>query len=47
MSLIDILLIVVIAAALIFAARRCVRLKKSGGCGCGCSNCDGCPKNDN
>ena len=44
MKLIDILLLVALAAAIFFAVRRTVRTRKSGGCGCGCPGCTGsCP----
>ncbi len=44
MKPIDILLIAGLAIVLFFAIRRTVRMKKSGGCGCGCPGCDGtCP----
>jgi len=46
MKPIDILLLVVLAAVLFFAVRRMVRVRRSGGCGCGCPGCDGganCP----
>jgi len=45
-KLIDIALIAAVAAALFFALRRTIRVRKSGGCGCGCPGCDGgagCP----
>ena len=41
MKLIDILLIVALAAVIFFAVRRTVRTRKSGGCGCGCPGCNG------
>ena len=46
MKPIDILLLVIIAVVLFFAVRRMVRVRRSGGCGCGCPGCDGganCP----
>ena len=44
MKLIDVLLIVALAAVIFFAVRRTVRTRKSGGCGCGCPGCTGaCP----
>ena len=44
MKLIDILLIVALAAVIALAVRRTVRTCKSGGCGCGCPGCTGaCP----
>ena len=41
MNIIDILLILAIAAAVFFAVRHAVRTRRSGGCGCGCAGCDG------
>lgn len=41
MKLIDILLILVLAAVIAFAVRRTVKTRKSGGCGCGCDGCNG------
>lgn len=38
----DILLVVLIAAALFLAVRKLVRDKKRGKCACGCETCDGC-----
>ena len=44
MNIIDILLLVALAAVIFFAVRRTVRTRKSGGCGCGCPGCTGsCP----
>ena len=40
MNPVDLLLVLVIAAAFALAVRRCVRVHKKGGCSCGC--CDGC-----
>ena len=37
MNIIDILLILAIAAAVFFAVRHAVRTRRSGGCGCGCA----------
>ncbi|MGN1473645.1 MAG: FeoB-associated Cys-rich membrane protein [Eubacteriales bacterium] len=34
--------LILLAAALVFALYRIVRKKKTGGCGCGCSGCDKC-----
>ncbi len=39
MSLTDIAILVVIAAAVFFALRRIIRMRKSG-CSCGCGKCD-------
>ena len=47
MQITDILLIVLIAAALVLAVRSVIRAKKSGkscSCGCDCSRCGGCGK---
>lgn len=41
MKLIDIALIAVLAAVIFLAVRRTVRVRKSGGCGCGCAGCTG------
>ncbi|MBE6910747.1 MAG: FeoB-associated Cys-rich membrane protein [Ruminococcaceae bacterium] len=35
----DILLILLLAAALVWAAVRCVKTRRRGGCGCGCAGC--------
>ena len=46
MNPVDILLIVVLGVVLFFALRRTIRMRKSGGCGCGCPGCTGsagCP----
>ena len=40
----DILLILLIAAALFLALRRLIRNKKQGKCSCGCSSCPGCDR---
>ena len=42
MGPVDIILIVLLAAAVGAALRRVIKNKKRGGCGCGCG-CDGCP----
>ncbi|MBO7364229.1 MAG: FeoB-associated Cys-rich membrane protein [Lachnospiraceae bacterium] len=43
----DILLIILIAAVLVWAVVSIVRRRKKGGCSCGCEGCtgrrDGCP----
>ena len=48
MNAVDIALLALIAAAVIWAVRRSVRRAKRGGCGCGCDGCDakrtGCGK---
>lgn len=41
MKLIDIVLIAVLAAVIFLAVRRTLRVRKSGGCGCGCPGCTG------
>ncbi len=35
----DWLILILIAAAVLFAVRKIRRTGKSGGCGCGCSDC--------
>ena len=39
MNIWDIILSVILIAAVVLAIIRCVRVKKRGGCGCGCSDC--------
>ena len=39
MSIVEIAIIAVLAAAVFFAVRRIVKMKKSGGCSCGCAGC--------
>ena len=39
MKLIDIVLILALAAILFFAVRHAVKTRRSGGCGCGCTGC--------
>ncbi|MBP3736844.1 MAG: FeoB-associated Cys-rich membrane protein [Lachnospiraceae bacterium] len=39
MNLWNILLTVLIAAAVILAVVHCIRRRKRGGCGCGCDGC--------
>lgn len=47
MNIADVILIVLIALALIWALRVCIRNKKSGRCcGCECSYCSGCKKGE-
>ena len=44
MNIVDILLIIALGVVIVFAVRRTVRVRKSGGCGCGCPGCTGsCP----
>ena len=45
MKIIDVVLIAVLAVVIGLAVRRTLRVRRSGGCGCGCSGCpvDGCP----
>lgn len=43
MSAADYVILAIIAAAIFFAVRSLVRRGKKGGCGCGCSDCSGCP----
>ena len=38
----DWLILILIAAAVLFAVRKIRRTGKSGGCGCGCSDCPAC-----
>ncbi len=42
MNAVDIILLALIAAAVVWAIRRSVKLRKTGGCGCGCDGCTGC-----
>ena len=44
MSILDFLIIAVIAVAVFFAVRRIIRMRKSGGCSCGAAGggCSGC-----
>ena len=45
MSAVDILLIAVVVAAAALAVRSIVKRRKSGDCGCGCSDCTAsCPR---
>ena len=39
----DWLILILIAAAVLFAVRKIRRTGKSGGCSCGCSDCPACP----
>lgn len=39
MNFVDIILILIIALAVIFALRAVLRRNKKGGCGCGCGGC--------
>ena len=45
MTAADIVVLVLVGAALVAAGLFSVRSRKKrgGGCGCGCSNCSGCP----
>ena len=45
MSAADIVVLVLVGAALIAAVLFSIRSRKKrgGGCGCGCSDCSGCP----
>lgn len=43
MSAADYVILAIIAVAIFFAVRSLVRRGKKGGCGCGCSDCSGCP----
>ena len=44
MNIIDIILVLAIAAVVIFAVRHTIKTRRSGGCGCGCSGCNAdCP----
>ena len=42
MNVWDILIGLALLALLALAVRGAIRRKKSGGCGCGCSDCSGC-----
>jgi len=42
MNAVDIVLLVLIAAAVTWAVRRSIKSAKHGGCGCGCDGCTGC-----
>ena len=49
MNLVDIALLLLLAAALFFALRRVWKTRKTGGCSCGgctgdCSHCSGCSR---
>lgn len=44
MSAVDIVIIVILAAAVGLAVMRIVKNFRKGGCGCGCADCTGCPK---
>ena len=41
MKLVDVLTLAVLAIVVFFAIRKVIRLKKSGGCSCGTSGCNG------
>ncbi|MGM9634639.1 MAG: FeoB-associated Cys-rich membrane protein [Candidatus Avispirillum sp.] len=45
MSAVDIAVLIAVAAAIAAAVFFSVRgrIKRGGGCGCGCSDCSGCP----
>ncbi len=45
MTAADIVVLVLVGAALVAAVLFSIRSRKKrgGGCGCGCSNCSGCP----
>ena len=44
MSILEIVIIAVLAVAVFFALRRIVKTRKSGGCSCGCAGCSkACP----
>ena len=45
MNAVDMVLLALITAAVIWAVRRSVRRAKRGGCGCGCDGCTGCDAN--
>ena len=48
MNPVDILLIVILAAAVALALRRVVKNRRRGGCSCGCEGCSGsCPAQQN
>ncbi|MBR3560001.1 MAG: FeoB-associated Cys-rich membrane protein [Oscillospiraceae bacterium] len=42
MNAADIVLLLLIAASVIWAVRRSVKRARRGGCGCGCDGCTGC-----
>ena len=44
MNLADGIILAILAIAAGFAVRTMVRRRKSGGCGCGCEGCTGCPR---
>ena len=44
MGPLDIVLVVLLAAVIVFALRHTLKKKKQGGCRCGCAGCDGCEK---
>ncbi len=50
MGIIDIVLLICVAAALFFAVRKCIKDRRAGKC-CGCSccakNCGSCGSHDN
>lgn len=44
----DFIILLILAMAVFFAVRRTIRVRKTGGCGCGCSSChqkEGCTTN--
>ena len=43
MNLWDILILFAVAAGLFCAVRKVRKNRRSGGCGCGCEGCLGCP----
>ena len=42
MNLVDILLLVLLAAVIVLALRKAIRLRRQGGCSCGSAGCTGC-----
>lgn len=46
MSAADIVVLLLVTAAVVLAVRHSLRARKKrgGGCGCGCSGCTGCDK---
>ena len=40
MNFVELLIVAVLALAVFFALRRMIRMRKSGGCGCGCADCE-------
>lgn len=40
MNITDIILILIIAAALVLAVRSTIKQRRTGGCSCGCSGCN-------